>query len=238
MPDGYSLLLTNDNVASAPHVMRLNVDYLKELIPISLLGRQPQAIAVHPSFEVNSVAELVAAVKKVPSMSCATSGVGSNQHVLMEWFAKEADIRLEPVPYRGAGQAINDLIAGHVRVAFLGPTALIPHYKSGNLRLLAQSSETRSPNLPEVPTLQEAGFKGLVLETWYAAFVPLGTPPSAIARLNAEMDRALADPATAKSLLQTATEPVGGGAEQLARVARADSEKYERLARELNIKAN
>src|SRR5262249_47435512 len=68
------------------------------------------------------------------------------------------------------GQAINDLVAGHVRVAFLGPTALIPHYKSGNLRLLAQSSETRSPNLPEVPTLQEAGFKGLVLETWYAAF--------------------------------------------------------------------
>jgi len=158
--------------------------------------------------------------------------------VLLEWFAQMAGIKLDHVPYRGAGQAINDLIAGHVRVAFLGPTALIPHYKSGNLRLLAQSSETRSPNLPEVPTLQEAGFKGLVLETWYAAFVPLGTPPSAIARLNAEMDRALADPATAKSLLQTATEPVGGGAEQLARVARADSEKYARLARELNIKAN
>src|SRR6266542_2277652 len=80
------------------------------------------------------------------------------------------------VPYCGAGQAINDLIAGHVRVAFLGPTALIPHYKAEKLRLLAQSAETRSPNLPEVPTLQEAGFKGLVLETWYAAFVPLGTP--------------------------------------------------------------
>ena len=77
-----------------------------------------------------------------------------------------------------------------------------------------------------------------MLETWYAAFVPLGTPPSAIARLSAEMDRALADPATAQSLLQTATEPVGGSAEQLARVARADSEKYARLARELNIKAN
>jgi tripartite-type tricarboxylate transporter receptor subunit TctC len=96
----------------------------------------------------------------------------------------------------------------------------------------------RSPNLPEVPTLQEAGFMGLVLETWYAAFVPLGTPAAPIARLNAEMDKALADPASGKSLLQTATEPVGGSAEQLARVARADSEKYARLARELNIKTN
>jgi tripartite-type tricarboxylate transporter receptor subunit TctC len=110
---------------------------------------------------------------------------------------------------------------------------VIPHYKAGKLRLLAQSSETRSPNLPEVPTLQEAGFERLVLETWYAAFVPLGTPAPAIARLNAEMDKALADPVTGKSLLQTATEPVGGSAEQLARVARADSDKYARLAREL-----
>ncbi|HEY1430979.1 MAG TPA: tripartite tricarboxylate transporter substrate binding protein, partial [Stellaceae bacterium] len=213
-------------------------DYLKELVPVIQLARQPLALAAHPSLAVSSVAELIATAKRRPGLGCATSGAGSNQHVLLEWFAQMAHIKLDHVPYRGAGQAINDLIAGHVRVAFLGPTALIPHYKSGNLRLLAQSSETRSPNLPEVPTLQEAGFKGLVLDTWYAAFVPLGTPPSAIARLNTEMDRALADPATAKSLLQTATEPVGGGAEQLARVARADSEKYERLARELNIKAN
>ena len=158
--------------------------------------------------------------------------------MLLEWFGQLAGIKLGHVPYRGAGQAINDLIAGHVRVAFLGPTALIPHYKAGKLRLLAQSSETRSPNLPEVPTLQEAGFKGLVLDTWYAAFVALGTSAPAIARLNAEMDKALADPATGESLLQTATEPVGGSAEQLARVARADSDKYARLARELNIKAN
>src|SRR3954452_20623773 len=81
-PDGYSLLLTNDNVASAPHVMRLNVDFLKDLMPVSLLGRQPQVLAVHPSFAVNSVAEMVAAVKKAGTLGCATSGVGSNQHVL------------------------------------------------------------------------------------------------------------------------------------------------------------
>ena len=237
VPDGYSVLVTNDNVASAPHVLRLNIDYLKGLVPVIQLARQPQALAVHPSFDVKSVAELIAAVKVRPGMGCATSGAGSNQHVLLEWFAKMAGIKLDHIPYRGAGQAINDLIAGHVRVAFLGPTALIPHYKAGSLRLLAQSSDTRSPSLPEVPTLQEAGFKGLAIESWYGAFVPVGTPPAIVVRLNAEIDMALADAPTRMSLLQTATEPVGGTAEQLARVAQQDSEKYARLVRELNIKA-
>jgi tripartite-type tricarboxylate transporter receptor subunit TctC len=105
--DGYSVLVTNDNVASAPHVLRLQVDYLKDLVPVILLARQPQALAVHPSFDVSSVAELIAAVKERPQMGCATSGVGSNQHVLLEWFAKLAAIKLDHVPYRGAGQAIS-----------------------------------------------------------------------------------------------------------------------------------
>jgi tripartite-type tricarboxylate transporter receptor subunit TctC len=237
-PDGYSVLVTNDNVVSAPYVLKLTNDYLKDLVPVIRLARQPLALAAHPALGVSSVAELVQAAKERPGLGCATSGAGSNQHVLLEWFAQTAGIKLDHVPYRGAGQAINDLIAGHVRVAFLGPTALIPHYKVGALRMLAQSGEARSPSLPEVPTLQDAGFKGLVLETWYAAFVPVGTPPSIITRLNAEIDKALADPATGKSLLQTATEPVGGSADELARIARADSEKYARLVRELNVRAN
>src|SRR3954462_13477577 len=193
-PDGYSVLITNDNVASAPHVLRLNIDFLKDLLPVCLLGRQPQALAIHPSLTaVNSVTDLVTLVKQKPGMGCATSGVGSNQHVLLEWFAKQAGIKLDHVPYRGAGQAINDLVAGHVQVGFLGPTALIPHYKTGTLRLLAQSGETRSRSLPDVPTLQETGLAGLTLESWYAAFVPVGTPPAVIARLNAAANKALAD---------------------------------------------
>jgi tripartite-type tricarboxylate transporter receptor subunit TctC len=234
-PDGYSVLVTNDNVASAPHVLKLSTDYVKELVPVIQLARQTLLLAAHPSLGVSSVTELVGAVKAQPGLGCATSGVGSNQHILMEWFAQMANIKLDHVPYRGAGQAINDLIAGHVRVAFLGPTALIPHYAAGTIRVLAQSSQQRSANLPEVPTLQEAGFDGLVLDTWYGAFVPMGTPPAIVARLNAEMDKAMADPATRKSLAQTATEAVGGGTEQLARVVREDSEKYARLVKELKI---
>jgi tripartite-type tricarboxylate transporter receptor subunit TctC len=230
-PDGYSVLVTNDNVASAPHVLKLAT----ELVPVIQLARQTLLLAVHPSLGVSSVAELVAAAKAQPGLGCATSGVGSNQHILLEWFARTANIRMDHVPYRGAGQAINDLIAGHVRVAFLGPTAIIPHYGAGTIRVLAQSSRQRAPGLREVPTLEEAGFQGLVLETWYGAFVPLGAPSAIVARLNAEMDKAMADPATRKNLEQTATEAVGGSAEQLARVAREDSEKYARLVKELKF---
>ena len=235
-PDGYNFLIANDNIASAPHVLKLNADYLKDVAPISLLGRQPQVLAVHPSLEVKSVAELVAAVKKMASLGCATSGVGSNQHVLMEWFAKAADIRLEHVPYRGAGQAINDLLAGHVKFAILGPTATLPHGAAGTIKLLAQSGEARAPSIPDLPTLQEAGYQGIALESWFAAFAPIGTPPSVIARLNAECDKALAEKSVRDALFKAGTEPVGGDTERLVKLSRADSEKYARIVREVNIK--
>jgi tripartite-type tricarboxylate transporter receptor subunit TctC len=237
-PDGYSVLITNDNVASAPHVLSVNTDYVKDLAPVIELSRQTLVLAVHNSLPVKSVAELIAAAKAKPGMSFATSGVGSNQHILAEWFAKAAGVKLEHVPYRGAGQAVNDLIAGHILIGFLGPTALIPHYRTGTLRFLAQSSHTRAQSLPEVPTLEEAGFDGLVLESWYGAFVPAATPAAIIAYLNAEMAKTVADPATRESLLKTATEPVGGSAEAFAKVVREDSAKYARLAKELNIRIN
>ena len=235
-PDGYSVLVSNDNVASAPHVLRVNTDFVKDLVPVIELSRQTLVLAVHASFNVKSVAELIAAAKARPGMSFATSGVGSNQHILGEWFAKEAGIKLEHVPYRGGGQAVNDFIAGHILVGVLGPTALIPHYKAGTLRLLAQSTKVRTQSLPDVPTFEEAGMNGIVLETWYGAFVPPGTPGAVIARLNAEMNRAVSDPAVRDSLLQIATEPVGGSAERFARVLQEDSARYARLAKELDIK--
>jgi tripartite-type tricarboxylate transporter receptor subunit TctC len=236
-PDAYTVLITNDNAASAPHVMSMSYDYTKELVPVIHLGRQPQILAAHPSLGLSSVAELVSYVKANPGgVGYATSGAGTNQHVIGEWFAKTAGIKLDHVPYRGAGQAINDLIAGHVKVAFLGPTALVSHYRVGNLRMLAQTSAARAPTLPEIPTLEDAGYKGLVLEAWYAAFVPPGTPPALVARLNTEMAKALADPTLRENFTKGAVEPMGGSAEELSKLARADSEKYARLVKELNIK--
>src|SRR5207248_16679 len=141
------------------------------------------------------------------------------------------------VPYRGAGQAVNDLIAGHVMIAALGPAAIVPHHRLGTLRIIAQSSRKRAQVLPEVPTVEEAGLRGIVLETWQGAFVPQGTLPAIISRLNAEIGNALLDPTVREKLLQATFEPVGGSAEQLAALVREDSDKYARLARELNIKA-
>jgi tripartite-type tricarboxylate transporter receptor subunit TctC len=187
---------------------------------------------------VSSVKELVDYVKKNPGLSFATSGVGSNQHVVGEWFAKEAGVKMEHVPYRGAGQAINDLIAAHVKMAWLGPTALMPHYKAGTIKLLAQSASKRAPTLQEVPTLEDAGYKGLVLDAWYAAFVPKGTPQEIVTKLNKEMNDALKDARLLTSFTTGAVEAIGGGTEEITKLAQADSAKYARLVKELNIRTN
>ena len=237
-PDGYTVLITNDNAASAPHILKLPYDYTKELVPVIYLTRQQQLLCAHPSLGVGSVAELIAYVKANPGQGYATSGVGTNQHIVGEWFKKETGLALDHVPYRGAGQAINDLIAGHVKIAWLGPTATVPQYQAGKLRLLAQTSAKRAPYLADIPTLEEAGFKGLVLEAWYAAFVPKGTPPAIVARLNAEMAKAVVDPGMQDRFLRGSMEGVGGTPEQLGEVVRADLVKYARLVSELNISAN
>jgi tripartite-type tricarboxylate transporter receptor subunit TctC len=219
-------------------VFKVGFDPLKDLVPIIQLSRQPVVLAVHPSLGANSLAELIAMAKARPGMGFATSGVGSQQHFVAEWLAKIAGIKLEHVPYRGGGQAINDLVAGHIKIASLGSSPLIPHYKAGTVRLIAQSTATRSPSLPDVPTYQESGITELALDQWLGVFVPAGTPPAIVARLNSEMNKALAVAAIRESFLQSAQEPVGGSAEAFSRLVREDFAKYERLVRELNIKAN
>jgi tripartite-type tricarboxylate transporter receptor subunit TctC len=235
-PDGYTVLITNDNAASAPHIMNLPHDYTKELVPVINLAWQPQVLAAHPSINVGSMEELIKYAKSTSGLGYASSGVGSNQHVLGEWFKRDSGLKLDHVPYRGAGQAINDLIAGHVKLAWLGPTAMVPHYKAGKLRFIAQSSSKRAKVIPEIPTLVDLGFKGLVLEAWYAAFVPKGTPPAIVARLNAEIAKALSDPAMQETFTRGSMEPTGGTPEALGKVARDDSAKYARLVKELGVK--
>jgi tripartite-type tricarboxylate transporter receptor subunit TctC len=237
-PDGYTVLIGPDQVTSAPHVFKVAFDPLKDLLPVIQLSRQPVVLAVHPSLGVNSLAELIAMAKAQPGMSFATSGVGTQQQMVAEWFAQIAGIKLAHVPYRGGGQAINDLIAGHIKIGSLGSSPLIPHYKAGTLRLLAQSTQARSPSLSDIPTYQEAGIKGLVLDQWLGAFVPAGTPPAIVARLNTEMGKALGEASVRDTFLQSAQEPVGGSPEAFASLVREDFAKYDRLVRELNIKAN
>lgn len=236
-PDGYTILITNDNAASAPHILKLAYDYTKELLPVIDIGHQPLVLGVHPSLNVASVKEYVDNAKAHPGVGFASSGVGSNQHVVGAWFAKEAGIKLEHVPYRGAGQAVNDLIAGHVKSAFLGPTALIGHHKAGKIKLIAQTSAKRAPTLPDIPTLEDSGYKGLVLEAWYAAFAPPGTPADLAAQINAAIGKSLSDEKLLANFERGSVEAIGGSAAALGKLARADSEKYARLVKELNITA-
>ncbi|HEX5093580.1 MAG TPA: tripartite tricarboxylate transporter substrate binding protein [Burkholderiales bacterium] len=236
--DGYTILVAPDFVASAPHVYALSYDPIKQLIPVIQLTRQPVVLAVNPELGVKSVAELVALAKKNPGLPYATSGAGSQQDIAAEWFAKLAGIQLTHVPYKGGGQAIKDLLGGQVKIGSLGSTPVIPHYKSGKLGILAQSTKTRAPSLAEVPTYEEAGMKGLVIDQWLGVFVPEGTDPQVVRRLNAEFDKALADAAVRERLAHAALEPVGGSSEEFAQLVRANFEMYRGLVAELKIRVN
>ena len=237
VPDGYTVLVATDAISSNPHVYKMDFDPLKELTPVVELSHQPIALAAHPSLGIKTLAELTAMAKQQPGMRFATgSGVGSLQGMVALWYAKLAGIVLEQVPYRGGAPAINDLIAGHVKLGSLGTTPLIPHYKAGALRLLAQSMATRSAALPDVPTFQEAGMTGLVVDQRIGMFVPVGTPSQIIARLNTEANAALKDEKIRQTFADQAQEPAGRTAERYGTLVRNDSDKYGRLAKDLNIK--
>jgi tripartite-type tricarboxylate transporter receptor subunit TctC len=238
-PDGYTVLVSTDAVSTNPHVYQMSIDPLKDLLPVIQLSRQPIALAAHPSLGVSTLAEVTALAKEQPGLRFATgSGFGSLQGMVVLWYAQLAGVIMEQVPYRGGGQAINDLIAGHIKIGSLGTTPLLPHYQVGTLKLLAQSMQTRSPTLPDVPTYQEAGMKGLVVDQWLGVFVPAGTPPTIAARLNTEIGKALGDEKVRKSFTEQAQDPVGGTAEQFADLVREDYDKYARLVKGLHIKAN
>ena len=234
--DGYTVLIGTDAVAGNSHIYQMDFDPLRDLVPVVELSTQPIALAAHPSLGVTTLAGLTAKVKQQPGMRFATgSGVGSQQAIVALWYAQLAGISLVQVPYRGGGEAIHDLIAGNVQLGSLGTTPLIPYYKAGTLDLLAQSTAARSPALPNVPTFQEAGLKGLVLDQWTGVFVPAGTSPEIIKRLNAVVNAALADPKVRQSFLDQAQAPAGGTADQYAQIARNDSDKLARLVKQLNI---
>jgi tripartite-type tricarboxylate transporter receptor subunit TctC len=236
-PDGYTVLVAPDAVVSNPHLYSVKYDPLKDLAPVVQVSRQPIVLVTHPSLGARTLADVVALAKEQPGLRYALgSGVGSAQHMVGQWFAKIAGVQLQAVAYRGGGQAINDLVAGHVKLGSLGSTPVVPHYQAGSLLILAQTTEARSQSLPDVPTYQEAGVKGLVLDQWVGVFVPAGTPAPIVERLNAEVNKALADRATRTALLGSAQEPVGGSPTEFSTRLREEFAKYGSLTRELDLK--
>lgn len=235
-PDGYTIFFGTEAVSSNPHVYKMTFDPLIELIPVIEVSHQPIALAAHPSLGVATLAELTAKVKQQPGLRFGTgSGIGSLQAMVGLWYAKLAGIVLIQVPYRGGAPAITDLIAGHVQLGSLGSTPLIPYYRDGTLKLLAQSTAVRSAALPDVPTFEQAGMPGLVADQRIGVMVPKGTAADIVARLNSAINAALADQKVRKVLADQAQDPAGGTAEQYGKLIRGDSDKTARLVEELNI---
>jgi tripartite-type tricarboxylate transporter receptor subunit TctC len=237
-PDGYTLLVaTNTGQAIAPHLMKLGFDVLKDLTPVALVMVVPNVLIVGPSVTAKDVRELVAQMKANPgAFNFASSGSGSTQHLAGEAFKKLAGVQMTHIPYKGSSQAHLDIISGNAQLMFDTTSSAIGQIKGGKVRALAVTTPKRSPELPDVPTLAEAGFPGLEMTTWYGVFAPGGTPKDIVARLHAEIMKALQVPDVQKRIAGLAGEPGTLTIEQFAALNRADYDRFGKLVRESNIK--
>jgi tripartite-type tricarboxylate transporter receptor subunit TctC len=229
-PDGYTLLLAPSEFALLPHLRKMPFDAEKDLAPVSLAAVTPLILVVHPSLPVTTVKELVAYARTRPGqLSFASSGSGSIQHLAGEMLKTTMNIEMVHVPYKGAGQVMADLVGGQVPMFFSGMPPAMPYVQSGRLRALAVTTAKRSAAAPDVPTMEEAGVAGFDIFNWFAFFVPAGTPPDVVAKLNAEINRALKQQDVKEKLANVGADAVGTSPEELARFVRAESAKFANL---------
>jgi tripartite-type tricarboxylate transporter receptor subunit TctC len=237
-PDGYTLLLASQtNAISATLYPKLSFSPIDDFVGISLLGREPGVLVVHPGFAPRSVAELVAQAKAQPgSINYASSGNGSGQHLFMAMFASMAGVQLVHVPYRGSGQATTDLLAGTVPMSMPGTAAMVKHIRGGKLRALATTGSSRSPQLPEVPTLAESGFPNYAAYVWMGLLAPKGTPPAIVERLNRELKAVLAAPEVKGYFAEAGIEMVGSSPAEMDSYFREERERWARVIKETGAK--
>jgi tripartite-type tricarboxylate transporter receptor subunit TctC len=238
-PDGYTLLVaTNTGQAIAPHLLKLGYDPLKGLSPVGLIVTVPNVLVVSESVPAKDVKELVALMKAKPNeFQYASSGIGSTQHIAGIGFTTLTGTTAVHVPYKGSSQAHTDLITGRVQIMLDTTSSAMPQIKAGKLRALAVTTPKRSAELPNVPTLAEAGFPGFEMSTWYAMLVTGGTPKAIVDRLAAELDRVLKMPDVQARLRGLGGEPGGITQEQFAELNRTEFERMGKLIRDNNIKA-
>ena len=236
--DGYTLLLASQtNAISATLYSKLSFNPIDDFAPISLLGREPGVLVVHPSQPVKTVAELVALAKQKPGqLNYASSGNGSGQHLFMAMFASMADLNMVHVPYRGSGQAITDLLGGQVQLAIPGTQAMVKHIKDGKLRALATTGVTRSPALPDVPTLAESGLKGYSAYVWMGLLAPKGTPPAIIERLQRELKATLATAEVTGFMNTAGMEVIGSTPAEFDAYFREERDRWARIIKETGAK--
>lgn len=238
-PDGYTLLMQSMSHAITPALYKLSYDTIKDFAPISLFVQSPSVLAVHPSLPVKSVKELIAFAKARPDeILFSSSGSGSGQHLAMELLNRMAGLQLVHIPYKGTAPSILDLVAGRVSVTSASAISTMPHVRSGRLRALAVSSAKRSPSVPELPTVAEAGVPGFAVDQWYALFAPAATPKEIVAKLYGEIAKAVAHADTRERLLAMGLDPVGMPPDEFAAYLKTETVKWGKLVREAGIRAN
>jgi tripartite-type tricarboxylate transporter receptor subunit TctC len=234
--NGYTILFAANQVSTMHLVVRnLQYDMLRDFVPITQVTTQPNALAIHPSLPAKNVRALIALAKANPGqLSYAHPGPGSGQQMTGELLWRMARVQVAGVPYKGGGQAVLDLVGGHVPVGLLGATPFIAHHRSGRLRIIAFTSRDRFAPMPDIPTLKEAGYD-IDSTQWLGLLAPRGTAPEVVQRLHAETVNALALPDVKERLAQAALQPVGNTPEQFAVVIKSEIERWTRAAHELGI---
>jgi tripartite-type tricarboxylate transporter receptor subunit TctC len=244
--DGYTLLMGTvgthaiNQALYAQSGSKMPFDPVKDFVPITLVAGVPNVMVINPKLPVNSVAEFIAYAKARPGqLNMASSGNGTSIHLTGELFKTVTGTYMVHFPYRGSAPAVTDLITGNMNVMFDNLPSALPHIKSGRLKALAVTSRTRSPALPDVPTVEEAaGLKGFDASSWFGLFAPAGTPRTVVDKIQADVAKALAQPAVRERFVAQGADPGGNTPDQFAAFIRAETEKWTRVVKFSNAKVD
>jgi tripartite-type tricarboxylate transporter receptor subunit TctC len=229
-PDGATLLMS-----STASLTEKNVD---QFAPVSLVSASPYVVTAGPKVAASSIRELIALAKASPGkLSFASSGTGAASHLSAELFKSMAGVDLLHVPYKGTGQAVTDLLAGHVDLMFAPAQTVMPYVREGRLRALALTGNKRSETLPDLPTVAESGLPGYVAVGWFGLLAPAATPRATVAKISADANRVLADREVREKMLGLGADPSGDTPEEFARFIREDQAKWGKLMKEAGITA-
>ena len=236
-PDGYTIVLSSPLIALSPSLYsKLNYEQ-KDLAPVSLVALIQNVVLVHPSVPANNLKELVQIARSSPGkLNYGSGGVGTTTHLAPELLMSMTKTKMVHVPYKGSGLALLGLISGQVDVLVMAVPAAEQQVKAGKARALAIVSEKRATPLPNVPTAKESGFDNFVVDIWYGILAPAGTPQNVVARLNTEINKALAAPDLKDRLLTAGIQPLGNTPDQFASFIRGETGRYAKVIKDAGIK--
>ena len=236
-PDGYTLLTTSGGIAINVSLYRLSFNPVTDLAPVALLAQMPYLLAVHPALPALSTRELINLAKAQPGkLTFSSSGAGTSSQLAMEMFKSLAKIDVLHVPYKGGGPAVTALASGEVQMTFNVITGTLPQARSGRIRALAVSSAKRVEIAPELPTVAESGLPGFEAIAWYNLFAPAGTPRAIVNRINAEVNRLLAQPEVRERLHALGVAPFTGTPEALGDYLKSEVARWAKVIKEAGIK--